>query len=260
MFNKNGKINIFLIIVIVLVVLILGVGLFIEIMVFNDKKSDGLKKGDFKVEDVDNKKDSVTITSEVKKKLERFINAASIEDSITSDVVTATYFNKGVTSIDKNIKLKMVYNDLFRFGNPTSNHTLTQEEISNMDDTTGIVNDPTVVGENVIVLKMSDFDNTYKEFFKEDASYTINDLSSLGCPSAQGMSRKADSIYLFSRCGGTTVMSYNSSITSYEVDGDNYLVYQKCELYNNAENVVKESYNILWKFDKDLKFISTENV
>lgn len=44
MFNKNGKINVFLIVVIVLVVLILGVGLFIGIMVFNDKKSDGLKK------------------------------------------------------------------------------------------------------------------------------------------------------------------------------------------------------------------------
>ncbi len=82
----------------------------------------------------------------------------------------------------------------------------------------------------------------------------------LGCPSAQGMSRESDSIYLFSRCGGTTVMSYNTSITSYKFDGDNYLVYQKCELYDNASDTVEESYNLLWKFDKNLKFISTENV
>ncbi len=260
MFNKNGKINVFLIVVIVLVVLILGVGLFIGIMVFYDKKSDGLKKGDFKVEDIENNKNSSAVSSEVKAKLERFINAASIEDSITSDVVTATYFNKGVSSIDKNIKLKMVYNDLFRFGNPIRNHILTQDEIKTLDDATGIINDPTVVGENVIVLKMSDFDNTYNEFFKEDASYTINELSMLGCPSAQGMSRESDSIYLFSRCGGTTVMSYNTSITSYNFDGDNYLVYQKAELYNNASDTVEENYNLLWKFDKNLKFISTENV
>ncbi len=137
---------------------------------------------------------------------------------------------------------------------------ITYNEEKTLDDATGIINDPIVVGENVIVLKMSDFDNAYNEFFKEDASYTINELSILGCPSAQGMSRESDSIYLFSRCGGTTVMSYNTSITSYNFDGDNYLVYQKAELYNNASDTVEENYNLLWKFDKNLKFISTENV
>lgn len=154
----------------------------------------------------------------------------------------------------------MVYNDLYKFENHIDNYVLTKDEINMMDAVDGIKNDSTIIGEKVTILKVSDFDSTYKDFFHEEANYSIDDLSKLGCPRVQGINKDLDKIYLFSRCGGTTVMSYNTSITSYDFDGENYLIYQKAELFNNATNSLEESYRLLWKFDKDLKFVSTENV
>ena len=126
------------------------------------------------------KKDDVnTVSEEDKTKLNKFIEMASIDDTITSKVVTATYFNKGVSNITKEVKLKMAYNVTYNLGT-FENYVLTEDEINKIPEEDGIKNDKTYIGEKVTVIKVSDFENAYKEFFDEEPSYTLDDLSELG--------------------------------------------------------------------------------
>lgn len=255
--KEKDKINIGVIIIIILIVLCIGLGAFIFCNrdKFVAKENTKIEE---KVEKETEKKDDVnTVSEEDKAKLNKFIEIASIDDTITSKVVTATYFNKGVSYITKEVKLKMAYNVTYNLGT-FENYVLTEDEINKIPEEDGIKNDKTYIGEKVTVIKVSDFENAYKEFFDEEPSYTLDDLSELGCPRIQAIDRGRDKIYLFSRCGGTTIMSYDTEIISYEKDDNYYLVHQKAKKYNKATSTVEEEYNILWKFDKNLKFVSTE--
>lgn len=255
--KEKDKINIGVIIIIILIVLCIGLGAFIFCNrdKFVAKENTKIEE---KVEKETEKKDDVnTVSEEDKAKLNKFIEIASIDDTITSKVVTATYFNKGVSYITKEVKLKMAYNVTYNLGT-FENYILTEDEINRIPEDEGIKNDKTYIGERVTVIKVSDFENAYKEFFDEEPSYTLDDLSELGCPRIQAIDRSRDKIYLFSRCGGTTIMSYDTEIISYEKDDNYYLVHQKAKKYNKATSTIEEEYNLLWKFDKKLKFVSTE--
>lgn len=251
--TKKEKKNIGLIIlVVILLVTCIGMGTFIFIN--RDKLT---TKENTTIEEKNTDKPSNEVTNEEKAILERFIKAASIDDDIVSEIVTAKYFNKGTTEITKEIKLKMAYNDIVN-SDKKEEYVLTDEDITQM--TTTIPKEQLggngVSYENVTVIKTSDFEQAYKDFFNEDAIYSLDDIKDLGCPAPWGINKDLGNIYLFHRCGGVSLGTYITEIVSYEKDRDYYLVHQKGGW--STEDKVEKTTKILWKFNKDLKFVSTE--
>lgn len=233
-------------IIMLLVGIVVGLGAYYGYDNYLSKDSKDEKTNNEVVDDV---------SFEVKQKLSHFIDAASIDDSVASDYITAKYFNKGTTKISDEMKLKMVYNATLRYAQ--DNHIIDKSEIDEMVDSTFNRNESSeIVGEPVTIVRVEDFNQEYEDFFGEKPKYTIKDIKKLGCPMPLAMS-KTD-IYLFHRCGGTTVMSYNSIIDYYKKDGDKYLVHTTGQEFNSATEEVTKTYKTIWTFDKDLKFVSTE--
>lgn len=234
---------------VVILVLCVGMAVFVPSML---SKSKDTKKEEGTVE-----KDTNEISGEVKTKLERWVNIASNYDSVDTGTSTMQKFAKGVTKLDANTKLVMTYNAVMRekkiFEQDT--YELTKEDVNRMESAIGkdqILNEP------VHVMKISDFNNTYKDLFDEEASYTLEDIG-FGCPTPWGMDKSADSIYLFSRCGGTSPLYDESRIESISNGEDGYQVSQEIDIINGAEqDKVEETYRITWSFDKNLKFVKSE--
>ena len=170
--KEKDKINIGVIIIIILLILCIGIGTFIFFNINRDKLAakENTKIEEKKEKETEKKDDVNTVSEEDKAKLNKFIEMASIDDTITSKVVTATYFNKGVSNITKEVKLKMAYNVTYNLGT-FENYVLTEDEINKIPEEDGIKNDKTYIGDKVTVIKVSDFDNAYQEFFDEDQRY-----------------------------------------------------------------------------------------
>lgn len=240
-----------LVMVILLSIAALG-GYFIGKSKINNKEQNQNEK---ETEDREEIKE-LKLTEESKKKMERFINSASYDDSITSSLSTAQYFNAGTSSITKEIKLKMAYNDVLIFGQSEKDYELTQEEVNQMDS---ILKEKGQLqsGEIVTVIKTADFEKAYKDFFNENPDYNLSDIKDLGCPLPWGIDKNLGKIYLFSRCGGSGGKYYRNEIISYEVEKDNFIVKQKVELYDAYGDKVENSFNLIWKFDSTINFVST---
>ncbi len=48
--------------------------------------------------------------------------------------------------------------------------------------------------------------------------------------------------------------SYQAEIVSYEIEENNYVVTQKVKYSHEHET---ENFNVIWKFDMNIKFVST---
>ena len=62
---------------------------------------------------------------------------------------------------------------------------------------------------------------------------------------------------MFYRCDGNAYSEYDSNINSIEEDNNYYYVHQEGSFKIDREVSDIIEYKILWKFDKDLNFIST---
>lgn len=196
-----------------------------------------------------NNKEKVTqleITDEVKTRLETFVTVAV---AYRSTGMTRDKFIKGTDSIDTQTKLEMTNAAIYYNDKVTKNTIILGEEYQNIS---GVKPDQ---NEMVDTIKISDFDNTYKELFNEDPNYNIENLSLIGCPAPVAWNREMGKLYLLDRCGGTTVITYENKITSYDSDTKYYYIHQDLHEKNMVSNE-ENSTKLLWKFDKDLSFIS----
>ena len=232
--EKNSK-SWLVIVVLLIIVVVVGYGVF-EWTSLNTKTTENnvLKE---------------KVSSEVKTKLERWVNVASRYNSVDTSTSTLEMFAK--------TKLIMTYNAVIEEKNiyDQKEYILTKDDIADMSaniDKSDMNNEP------VKIMKMSDFNTTYKELFDEDASYEVKDLD-FGCPTPWGMDKQKNRIYLFSRCGGTSPLYPEVKKTNYDLDDNYYYVHRQVDILNGDESdEVSETYKILWKFDKDLKFVSSE--
>ena len=193
------------------------------------------------------------LENKVKKRIDKFISAASIY-SDTGYSSTAQAFYNGATTIDSDIKFKMTYNAIYKIDkNYKSDIVLTTEEGNAMDR----VFNEDISGESLDIITISDFNKTYKELFNEKPNYTIDTIKNIGCPSPLGYNKEYDRIYLFYRCNGNTYSEYDSVIISYDEDENYYYAHQEGSLKIDKEESDIIVYKVLWKFDKDLNFVST---
>lgn len=132
------------------------------------------------------------------------------------------------------------------------------------------------------------FADNYKKLFNEEYVVETNDSNQyIGCPSIFIIDQELGNMYLSNQCGtGSSDTSYiYSDIYKYESDDSYYYAYQYVALYNHITNELnkpksnevvisaptydevtqvfennKEKFDTLvWKFDKNLNFVSTEN-
>ena len=197
--------------------------------------------------------DEEVVVDKTEEKLSRFIQAASFH-SDTGYSSTAEAFYNGTTSIDNDIKFKMTMNVIYKIDhNYKSDVILSNEEISKMKR---VFNDD-ISGEAVDIVKISDFNKVYEELFHEKTNYSIDTIKNISCPSPWGYNGELDRLYLFYRCDGNAYSEYDSNINSIEEDNNYYYVHQEGSFKIDREVSDIIEYKILWKFDKDLNFIST---
>lgn len=242
--NNHIVLKILLILIVFAGGIVLGVYLDSETELFNK-----IEKKDTKEKNITKEKQKeapLEVTDTVKTRLKKFITAATQYRASGS---TRENFINGTTSLTKDIKLKMTNAAIYNDNKPTKNIVLSGEEINNLE---GVKPD---ANEIVDIIKISDYNDTYKELFNEEPVYEINELQMNGCPAPMAINRAQGTMYLFHRCGGTTATSYEEKINSYDLDNDNYYVHQ--ELSQTTPDGINTTTKLLWKFDKNLKFIST---
>lgn len=244
--KSNGGL---VVVIVLLLLIVLGLGGFI--FVNKDKLFNSNKTTDSGNEEVVEKGKNLKLDTATKTKLERFVKAGTFTNPGGTN--TIDYFKDGVTSITKMMKLKMAFINSYLIDKKGQRGvTLTEEERNAIS---GIKPD---ANETVSVLDKKDLDNEYKTLFGENPEYTYEEISgfkTLGCPAPLGWDATTGKLYLYSRCGGTSAHEYSSEITSYDSDTDYYYVHQVSKYVNSEETI---EYKLVWKFDKDLKFVSTE--
>lgn len=239
-------------IIIVVALLLICVGLGGLIFINKDKIFGGNEPKQEEQGQTENQ--NLKITEEVKERLNKFVDAGSNHVPSGSNE-TAENFREGTTTIPDVIKIHMA-----KLGTKTEWKEYNSEEAKSI----GIEG----VGpnkESIGVLKVSDFNKTYEEFFGEKLSDPIQALKSIkSCPIIWYSSNTNEEVYLLSRCGGTSDIVYTKEITSYDSDNEYYYVHQTLKYdRHHMNNGNYEStgeittYKIVWKFDKDFKFIST---
>lgn len=243
--TEKKKSNVVLVIVIVLLLLmVFGLGGFIFInrdKLFNNNSNTPVEE---KTKDNTEKETNLAITSAVKERLNKFVDAGS-EDDPSGSNVTATYFREGVSSISDETKAMMAF-----IGTKTEWKRFTEAEGNSVG-----INGIGPNGERIGILKISDFNATYEEFFGSKPSDSIQLLRSIvTCPMRHIPSDNSSEIYLLARCGGTSYIKYSKEITSYDSDTEYYYVHQTMT-YTSPESTTE--YKIVWKFDKNYMFINT---
>ncbi len=192
--------------------------------------------------------------SNVNARLKRWVDIAS-HFSFSSSTTTIDKFLSGLTykQLSKSFKFKMAFNAIFYDKKYIEKYELTENDVSKMES---VMNKAGMKGETVAVMKVSDFNSEYKGLFQEDTTYTIKELP-FTCPISWALDKDSERIFLFNRCGGTGNGGYNTKITSIDSDNNYYYVHQTASFVEQPNNKVKKSYKTLWKFDKNLKFVST---
>ena len=239
--KKKGNSGLIILVVLLFVVCaIMGAFIFVN----KDKLTTTTNTKEEKIEKLET-------TSAVKEKLERFIIIASHFDGGNTNT-TLDKFIDGATSISKEVKLKMARNAVYQYGNVYQNITITDEELINKLD-----GEKPDVGEIVDIIKKEEYDKRYKELFNEEAAYEFSELKNTGCPAPMSINQETGEMYLYHRCGGTGILSYDMKVTNYDSDEKYYYATEEIVETNIATKETKKTI-LAWKFDKDYNFVEVE--
>lgn len=215
--------------------------------------------------DADKKESSVTedttktkkleLTESTKAKMEMIILSGGIAQTTGNWDVPKKFFN-GTDQLDNQMKYVITWNFIkYYIGADGSKPLIEVNEITKMDTSFTEEQLKNYSSEDFYSISKSGFDSIYKSFFNEEPNYTIKDLADLGCPSPMAIDSKNDRLLFVHACGGTGG-AISSVIKSYESDENTYMAHvETTESYADAGDTV---HKVLWKFDKDLNFISTE--
>lgn len=179
--------------------------------------------------------------------MDDFIKAASNFSYSMSN--TAEIFYNGITKdkITPAMKVSIAYMKLLEYDKKIEQ---TNEIPQNVLDAIG-----GTTGETATTVKISDYDEVYKNFFIEKFQY---DSEEGGCPYPRIVDETTGKIYLFHRCGGSGPLGVHlQKNISYEFDGNYYYVNQAVIFKKNTDITDTKNDKVVWKYDKNLYFVST---
>ena len=245
-----------------------GLGLFLGKELFsektNKKKNDNNKDNEVN-ENVNVKKelnDSIAIS-----KLEKFVKVASYNNAIGDGIEGK--FMTGTSDLTKKDKLQLTYQSLISISKIMRKIGSIPDKYKNDDHFD-------INGTEEITIK--EFDDEYKLLFNENPNYNDVEIEGMGCPAFYKVDRELGKIFIGRECGGTGYPEVYYKIYKYEEDKNYYYVYQyvaKEDPVNNTINKYKsnevvnvQSFDgnedkfetVIWKFDKNYNFVSTENI
>lgn len=229
-----------------------------------------------------------------KNKVNDFIKTAMHVELYSDDY--AKEFSNGLNALNKKQKELLTY---FATANDDNMTQLTLETVPTKyknDEKFKYING---VDYRIYELPLQIFANKYKEFFNEEYVVESEEPQISGCPFVFKIDQELGKMYLSNQCGGTSDFSWDYLYLNYqyETDENYYYVYQYNGeyVYNHDEdhidfkksksgdviftmprtvgvrldiNKVKEQFElnadkfetVKWTFDKNLVFVSTENL
>ncbi len=246
--RSAGRVWWLTIVMIILLIAFFGLGYALGASnIFNEVNKNIIDSTEEQNGKTDNAKIKLTDTN--KAKLEKFINVATSYNSLLGG--TRDHFVGGTTTLPNEIKYKMTNIAVYADKKVTQDVTAT-EEIANK--VSGLKPDYEH-NEVVDTLSVATFKSTYKELFNEEFTTKFEDSFDWGsCPAPMAIDNEAGILYYFHRCGGATAAKYEEKIISYDTDKDYYYVHQELTVTSPDENTTTK---LLWKFDKNLSFVST---
>ena len=187
------------------------------------------------------------------------VDESAIKERIHHIVEIGTYYNimgynlasefyNGISEITREQKLQMTYIGTRKMQKEVME---TPEKYKDNADFNFIdkVPEDKRSGLRIIELSIDDFEKEYAYLFNEEiGEYTTFEIS--GCPHPFMKDDELGKIYLNHNCGGSSDMTFESTITKEDKDENNYYVYTKEGFNGDLKEVV-------WKFDKNGYFIST---
>ena len=205
--------------------------------------------------------------SNVINKLEKFVKVASYDN--TMGYGKAEIFMLGISNLSKDLKLYLAYESLIPIGKAQTKIAEVPEKYK--DDihfNAGETEEVTI----------SAFDDEYKSLFNESPKYEDNEIEGIGCPMFYKVDRELGKIFIGAECGGTGEPEKYYKIYKYEEDDNYYYVSQYVGTEDPLANTLTKIKShevvdvpsfegnedkfetVIWRFDKNLNFISTENI
>ena len=267
---KGKSLRIWLIVMIVIFMLFtFGLGLYLGKELYGKeetKKSTNKPVEQPEVEQPENVKKEVTDAS-AKTRLEDFVKAASYDDLIGNGF--AREFMTGKDSIDTKMRASIAWNSLVMI------KKIPQVKVDPVPDK---YKDDIHFLSDMKEISITSYTNEYKRLFNDDPNYDLIGDYSFGCPGPYKVDQELGKIYIGVECGGTGNPEYYYKIFKYEEDNKNYYVYEYVGTKNpSTEKLVKVKSNeevnvtsfegnedkfetVVWTFDKNFNFISSENI
>ena len=250
--QPKKKSNALLVILMLLIGIGIGFGANYGMSYFNKD----VDKKDGSVTEDTTKTDKLELTESDKAKLEMIVGSAAICSSGGANCDTAKKYFDSIDKLDNKMKYTIVWNYVLRYLRADGFNTYTEPaDVGKMETSFTSEQLKNYTTDDFYSISKSGFDNTYKLFFNETPSYSIKDLEDLGCPSPGAIDSNTNRIIFIHACGGTGY-GIGTTIKSFDSDENNYLVHAEIEESSIEDG--NKTYKILWKFDKDLNFVSTE--
>ncbi len=262
---KGKSLRIWLIVMIVIFMLFtFGLGLYLGKELYG--KEETKKTSDKPVEQPTNVKKEVTDAS-AKTRLEDFVKAASYDDPINNGF--AKEFMNGKDSIEPKMKAAIAWNSLVMI------KEIPQVKVDPVPEK---YKDDDHFISNMTEINITSYTNEYKRLFNDEPNYDLIGEYSFGCPGPYKVDQELGKIYIGSDCGGTGNPKYYYKIFKYEEDNKNYYVYEYVGTeipFTNTLTKVKSGEvvnvssfegnedkfeTVVWTFDKNFNFISSENI
>ena len=269
--KKSSKVP--FIIIIVIVVLAACGGAYIYMTTDNKKKEEKQEQQEQKQEE---KKDEEKEEEPVENNNEEI----KVDEKIDNFMKYATYnkgfedvLYKGVNSLTTKFKYDMT---VYASDSVKITEETLPEKYKGTEEETYLVTEP-----EPIMITFDEFNKKFKEFFKEDTdlkymkdhSAKVSDDEKLGaCPFLYIVDEEIKQLIFSYQCGGLEVEEYNTKIYDYKKDANNYYVYtyvaRHSEDYKKLDGTVvdvdtfdgnEDKFStVVWTFDKDYNFVSTQ--
>lgn len=227
----------------------------------------------------DNEIKSLTDTTIINK-LDNFIKVAAYVSDAGDG--TGKLFLNGQNGLTDILKYKMVQQSVINI----------DKKITKIQTPEKYKNDMYLGQEETIdSVKIDDLNSAYEMLFNEKASSDLatelefdRNKENLGCPFIRKADKELGVAFLARDCGGTCGGEHKQNTYKYEYDANYYYVYQYVGFFNskNCTESKKDEFSliksnkvlnvnsfegnedkfetVIWKFDKNFNFISTENV
>ena len=282
----------YIVAIIVVFILFFGCGILIGKVLFEGKETDS-KVEEKNTNEQTNNSDEMIFSDDKKKKINDFIKYATYEDYGFMNDLTKLLIS-GKNGLTKQEKELITYHSVVNYDNMTELTSNTVPEKYKNEERFELIDDFYKIYELPIKL----YTDEYKRLFNEE--YVIEKEIESVCPHIFMIDKELEKMYLSNQCGGTSGDVISHLIYSnykYDMDDQYYYVYQYVAIYNsnsktNLSALIKESTSnvvfgdfsdkdykkdydnykelfeenkekfdtLVWKFDKNLVFVSTENL